>query len=72
MDSLKISKHVKNSLEGLAPNAWRIIHKRYCGDFTKDPDIAEYWKNREGGEVIPLYTAEQLIDALSLKNKVKE
>lgn len=42
------------------PVAWRITAKRFCGDFTKDRDIAQYWLEKEPESITPLYLAPTL------------
>lgn len=42
------------------PAAWRITAKRFCGDFTKDRDIAQYWLEKEPESITPLYLAPTL------------
>jgi len=42
------------------PIAWRITAKRFCGDFTKERDVAQYWLEKEPTSVMPLYLAPTL------------
>lgn len=39
------------------PVAWIVRHPRFCGKFTDDKKIAEYWESEEKGCTVPLYTA---------------
>lgn len=50
----------KNKLEDQEPVAWRITAKRFCGNFTKERDVAQYWLEKEPESIKPLYLAPSL------------
>ena len=41
------------------PVAWIISHPRFCGKFTDDKKIAEYWESEEQGCTAPLFLHQQ-------------
>lgn len=51
------------------PAAWIVRHPRFCGKFTDDKEIAEYWESKKQGCTAPLFhRSQQTSDTAQIKD----